>query len=95
MFAAAFAAYLALLTTSAAPNQTTTPPREKLEVQDRLQVQVDSTEITLTQGERAVLHYRYTDVPFKPYVRALYSPNGLNVLLDQNDTNVVCRELFG
>ncbi len=82
MIAATFAACLALLGTQAASNQTTTLPRDKQEMKDRLQVQVDSAEITLTQGERAVLHYRYTDVPFKPYVRALYSPAGLNVLLD-------------
>ena len=49
---------------------------------DVLQVQFDATEITLKQGERPVLQYRYTDVPFKPYVRALYSPSGLNVLRD-------------
>ncbi|MBU0616100.1 MAG: PmoA family protein, partial [Planctomycetes bacterium] len=82
MFAAAFAACLALFGTQAAPNEKTTPGPQAQEVKERLQVQVDSTEITLKQGERAVLHYRYTDVPFKPYVRALYSPNGLNVLLD-------------
>ena len=82
MFAATFAAHLMLLGTPAVPDQMTLRPGEKPEVKERLQVQVDATEITLTQGERTVLQYRYTDVPFKPYVRALYSPNGLNVLLD-------------
>jgi hypothetical protein len=82
MFAAAFAAHLALLAIPAVPDQTTTPPREKPAVKERLQVQVDAKEITLKNGERTVLQYRYTGVPFKPYVRALYSPAGLNVLQD-------------
>ena len=82
MFTTAFAAHLALLAIPAVPDQTTTPPREEPAVKERLRVQVDATEITLKQGERTVFHYRYTDVPFKPYVRALYSPAGVNVLQD-------------
>jgi hypothetical protein len=82
MFAVAFAACLALFGTQTVPNEKTTPGPSTPEATERLQVQVDATEITLTQGERTVLQYRYTDVPFKPYVRALYSPNGLNVVLD-------------
>jgi hypothetical protein len=82
MFAAAFTACLALFGTQAIPNEKTTPVPSTPEAKERLQVQVDATEITLKQGERAVLQYRYTDVPFKPYVKALYSPNGLNVVLD-------------
>ena len=82
MIAAALAACLVLLGTQAAPYEKTTPGPPTSEAKERLQVQVAATEITLTQGDRTVLHYRYTDVPFKPYVRALYSPNGLNVVLD-------------
>ncbi len=82
MFAAAFAASLALFGTQTVPNEKTTPGPSTPESTERLQVQVDATEITLKQGERTVLQYRYTDVPFKPYVRTLYSPNGLNVVLD-------------
>jgi len=82
MFAAAFATCLALLNTQAVLNDKTTTRISTPEAKDRLQVQVDATEIALKQGERTVLEYRYTDVPFKPYVRALYSPSGLNVVLD-------------
>jgi hypothetical protein len=28
------------------------------------------------------MRYRYTDVPFKPYVEQLFSPGGVNILLD-------------
>ena len=78
----AFAACLALLATSAAPDQTPTPSPQEPQAKERLQVQVDATEITLKHGERMVLQYRYTDVPFKPYVRAMYSPAGVNVVQD-------------
>ena len=33
-------------------------------------------------GDSGVLWYRYEDVPFKPYVQRLLTPDGVNVLLD-------------
>lgn len=37
---------------------------------------------TVYADEAVVLSYRYEDVPFKPYVKELFTPSGLNVLLD-------------
>jgi len=42
----------------------------------------DANSVWLRAGESPVLQYRYGDVPFKPYVKELYTPGGLNVLLD-------------
>jgi len=47
-----------------------------------LQVTVDANSIWIREGTSPVLQYRYGDVPFKPYVKELYTPAGLNVLLD-------------
>lgn len=33
-------------------------------------------------GERILMRYRYNDVPYKPYIDQLFSPSGVNVLLD-------------
>jgi hypothetical protein len=62
--------------------QPQTSLRRKAEADRRLRVQVDTSEITTVIGERSVLRYRYNDVPFKPYVRELYTPGGINVLRD-------------
>jgi hypothetical protein len=82
MFAATFAACLTLFLTQTVASEKTASKAQARDAKERLHVQVAATEITLEQGERTVLEYRYTDVPFKPYVRALYSPSGLNVLRD-------------
>ncbi len=47
-----------------------------------LQVTVDANSIWIQAGKSPVVQYRYGDVPFKPYVEELYTPSGLNVLLD-------------
>ena len=47
-----------------------------------LRVVVDANSIWIEAGESPVLQYRYGDVPFKPYVKELCTPGGLNVLLD-------------
>jgi hypothetical protein len=38
--------------------------------------------IVTIQDDRIIMRYRYRDVPFKPYVQELFSPNGVNVLRD-------------
>ncbi len=50
--------------------------------QQPLQVTVDANSIWIRAGRSPVLQYRYGDVPLKPYVKELYTPAGLNVLLD-------------
>ncbi len=47
-----------------------------------LQVTVDVNSVWIQAGKAPVLQYRYGDVPFKPYIKELYTPSGLNVLLD-------------
>lgn len=43
---------------------------------------VDADSVVVKAGDVEVAEYRYGDVPFKPYVKRLFTPNGLNVLLD-------------
>lgn len=50
--------------------------------QQSLQLTTDAATVWIRAGESPVLQYRYDDVPFKPYVKELYTPSGLNVLLD-------------
>jgi len=47
-----------------------------------LQVAVDADSVTIRTGGPPLLQYRYGDVPFKPYVKELFTPGGMNVLLD-------------
>lgn len=55
---------------------------QPVQAQKPLQVTVDANSIWIQAGKSPVLEYRYGDVPFKPYVKELYTPAGLNVLLD-------------
>jgi hypothetical protein len=41
-----------------------------------------SPSVLISAGKRQVLEYRYAEVPFKPYVKQLFTPAGVNVLLD-------------
>ena len=43
---------------------------------------VDANSICINAGAAQVAQYRYGDVPFKPYIKELFTPSGLNVLLD-------------
>jgi hypothetical protein len=47
-----------------------------------LQLKDNSQAITVSSGPRSILRYNYGKVPFKPYVQELYTPAGINVLLD-------------
>ena len=38
--------------------------------------------VVTVQDNGVLMRYRHRDVPFKPYVQELYSPNGVNVLRD-------------
>jgi hypothetical protein len=48
----------------------------------RLQIVVDADSLGVNAGPAALLRYRYGDVAFKPYVQQLFTPGGVNVLLD-------------
>ncbi|UCD48706.1 MAG: PmoA family protein [Phycisphaerales bacterium] len=43
---------------------------------------VDANSLSVAADSVKIAEYRFGDVPFKPYVKELFTPNGLNVLLD-------------
>jgi hypothetical protein len=43
---------------------------------------VDANSLFVNAGVVEIAEYRYGDVPFKPYIKELFTPSGLNVLLD-------------
>jgi hypothetical protein len=47
-----------------------------------LQITVAKPAATIRYDGRTVVEYRYADVPFKPYVKHLYSPLGVDVVRD-------------
>jgi len=50
--------------------------------QNPLRVTKGADIISICEGERVLASYRYTNVPFKPCVQQLSSPQGINVLRD-------------
>ncbi len=60
----------------------TVAPAHAAQRSQPLQVTVDANSIWVRAGPSPVLQYRYGDVPFKPYVKELFTPAGVNVLLD-------------
>ena len=47
-----------------------------------LRITTETNSVWVRAGEAPVLQYRYGDVPFKPYIKELFAPAGVNVLLD-------------
>ena len=47
-----------------------------------MHIVVDCDALSIHEGPNVVLRYPYRDVPYKPYVQQLYTPNGINVLRD-------------
>lgn len=50
--------------------------------EEPMRITVEPNSLSVNQGQRSLLCYRYEDVPFKPYVQKLYSPGGINILRD-------------
>lgn len=50
-----------------------------------LRIAQDSSTISIFDGDRLVLHYRYAEVSHKPYADQLCSPAGVQVLRDSPD----------
>ena len=46
------------------------------------QIVIDANSVAVRTGSTPLLRYCYRNVPFKPYVKELYTPSGINVLLD-------------
>jgi hypothetical protein len=53
-----------------------------------LQVTVNADSVAIRAGSKPLLQYRYSDVPFKLYVKELFTPSGVNVLLDSPPDHV-------
>ncbi|MBE0537177.1 MAG: PmoA family protein [Phycisphaerae bacterium] len=49
---------------------------------DTLQITADDAMITVHEADRRIACYRYDGTSFKPYIKELYTPAGINVLLD-------------
>ena len=49
---------------------------------DRVTVKLENGSLAVRTGGDVVLRYRYENVPFKPYVKELFTPSGVNVLRD-------------
>ena len=47
-----------------------------------MRVTVESDSLSVDMGATKMATYRFGDVPFKPYIQELFTPSGLNVLLD-------------
>ena len=47
-----------------------------------MRVVMDQNVVSLYEDDSVLLRYSYRDVPFKPYVKELFTPGGVNVLLD-------------
>lgn len=47
-----------------------------------LRVTIDANSVLVRSGQALLLRYSYGDVPFKPYVKELFTPNGLDILRD-------------
>ncbi len=47
-----------------------------------MRVVVDEDAASIYEGSKIILRYPYRDVPFKPYVQQLYTPDGINILRD-------------
>lgn len=47
-----------------------------------LKLKTEGAGVTVSSGRMVLVHYQVGGVPFKPYVKQLYSPGGVNVLRD-------------
>ena len=49
---------------------------------DQVSVKQDQKSVVISAGDKPLCEYRFAEVPFKPYVAQLYTPNGVAVLRD-------------
>jgi hypothetical protein len=47
-----------------------------------MRITMEENVVSICEGQRVLMHYRHEDVPFKPYVQQLFSPQGVNILRD-------------
>ncbi|MHC4071664.1 MAG: DUF6807 family protein, partial [Planctomycetota bacterium] len=58
------------------------PAAQPLFAENPMRVTTEENIISIHKDQSALLRYRYWDVPFKPCVQELFSPNGINILRD-------------
>jgi hypothetical protein len=46
------------------------------------QIVIDANSLAVREGNATLLRYRHSEVPFKPCVQEIFTPGGINVLLD-------------
>ncbi len=49
---------------------------------EALTVAAEGDSVRVQRGERVLLRYQFSDVPYKPYVKEWYTPEGVNILRD-------------
>jgi len=47
-----------------------------------MRITTEENVVSVYEDDRPLLRYRYRDVPFKPYADRLFTPGGVNILLD-------------
>jgi hypothetical protein len=47
-----------------------------------MRITIEQDTLSVQAEDRILMRYRYGDVPFKPYVQQLFSPDGINILRD-------------
>lgn len=52
------------------------------------QMTTDTSRVSINCGDATLAQYRYADVSFKPYIETLFTPSGVNVLLDSPPDHV-------
>ncbi len=50
--------------------------------QSAIKITMTQNTLDIFDGDKPVLTYKYLDVPFKPYIQCLYTPDGFNILRD-------------
>lgn len=50
--------------------------------QNSIDITTDENVLSIHADQSPLLFYRYKDVPYKPYIRKLFSPDGVNILRD-------------
>ncbi|MHC4531953.1 MAG: DUF6807 family protein [Planctomycetota bacterium] len=56
--------------------------------QEKMSISNDNKFINVRMGQKPLLSYRFGDIEFKPYVKELYTPAGINILLDSPPDHV-------
>jgi hypothetical protein len=59
-----------------------------------IRIKRDASTVSIVADDRPILHYRYGDAPFKPYVKELFTPAGVQILRDSPHDHVHHRGLM-